>query len=520
MYTKLPFCFINFQDRGGCRLNLEYLLEGLSYECLKGHLDVEITGIQTDSRSIGAGDLFIALEGSTTDGHRYLSQAASQGAIAALVEKPKEGLNIDLESSVFQCVVHVHDLSRSLARLGSRFYENPSEAMTVVGITGTNGKTSVAQMLADALESQGKRVGVFGTIGNRIGDLTFETQNTTLEPVALQRLFRAAVDAGASHLIMEVSSHGLELGRVDHTQFKCAVFTNLTEDHLDFHGDMESYFQAKLRLFEMNQGTSVVNWEDAYGKRLVERLRASGKPVLTYGLSGECDFRAEGISWTPLGTEFTLKMPEAESKVCVPGLGRIQVFNTLAVFATLSVLGFETDAVIRSSGSLKAVPGRMERIEGLWPFDVFVDFAHTPDALRNVLEIAREMTRGKLHVLFGCGGDRDRMKRPVMGRLAATLADVVYLTSDNPRSETPESILTEILSGIPEALMNKVFVETDRRIAIQSAIHQLERGDILILAGKGHEPYQIIGSTKHHFDDREEALEALNISVASKNATI
>lgn len=516
MYTKLPFCFIDFQDRMWIQLNLECLLEGLSCECLKGQLNVEINGIQTDSRSIGPGNLFIAMEGITTDGHRFLSQAASQGAIAALVEKSKEALNLDLESSGFHCVVRVESLSRNLALLGSRFYENPSEAMTVIGITGTNGKTSVAQMLADALESLGKRVGVFGTIGNRIGDQTFETQNTTPEPVALQRLFRNAVNAGASHLIMEVSSHGLELGRVDHTHFKCAVFTNLTEDHLDFHGDMESYFQAKLRLFEMNQGIAVVNWEDAYGKRLVERLRASGKQVVTYGLSRVCDFRADEIAWTPLGTEFILNMPEDESKVCVPGLGRIQVFNALAVFATLSVLGFQTDAVIRSSGSLKAVPGRMERIDGIWPFDVFVDFAHTPDALRNVLEIAREMTKGKLRVLFGCGGDRDRIKRPVMGQLAATLADEVFLTSDNPRTESAESILAEVLAGIPETVMGKVLVEVDRHLAIQTAVRRLEEGDVLILAGKGHEPYQIIGTTKHHFDDREEALEALKAVMASK----
>lgn len=496
-------------------MKLECLLEGLSYECLKGRLDVEINGMQTDSRSIGTGDLFIALEGVTTDGHHYLSQASSQGAVAAFVEKTREELNFDLESSEFQCVVRVEALSGCLALLGSRFYKNPSEAMTVIGITGTNGKTSVAQMLADALESQGTRVGVFGTIGNRIGDQTFDTQNTTLEPVSLQRLFRTAVNAGTSHLIMEVSSHGLELGRVDHTRFSCAVFTNLTEDHLDFHGEMEAYFQAKLKLFEMNQGTAVVNWEDAYGKRLVERLRADGKPAVTYGLSQECDFSASEIAWTHKGTEFLLTMPGAKSKVCVPGLGRIQVFNALAVFAALYVLGFDSEAVIRAAGSLKAVPGRMERIEGNWPFDVFVDFAHTPDALRNVLEIVREMTRGKLHVLFGCGGDRDRMKRPVMGRLAATLADAVYLTSDNPRTETAESILKEILAGIPEAVRGKVLVEVDRRLAIQAAVKRLEKGDILILAGKGHEPYQIIGTTKYHFDDREEALEALKAIMVS-----
>ena len=497
-------------------LKLECLLEGLTFECLNGRLDVEINGMQTDSRSVGTGDLFIALEGVTTDGHNYLSQAARQGAAAAFVEKTKEALNQDLDSFGFQCVVRVEDLSGCLALLGSRFYENPSEAMTVIGITGTNGKTSVAQMLSDALESQGTRVGVFGTIGNRIGDQTFETQNTTLEPVSLQRLFRTAVNAGTSHLIMEVSSHGLELGRVDHTHFSCAVFTNLTEDHLDFHGDMESYFQAKLKLFDMNQGTAVVNWEDAYGKRLVERLRASGKPVVTYGLSQKCDFSASEIAWTYKGTEFLLNMPGTKSKVCVPGLGRIQVFNALAVFAALYVLGFDTDAVIRSAAGLNPVPGRMERIEGNWPYDVFVDFAHTPDALKNVLEIVREMTRGKLHVLFGCGGDRDRLKRPVMGRLAATLADAVYLTSDNPRTEPAESILSEILAGIPEALMGKVLVEIDRRNAIQAAIRRLEKGDVLILAGKGHEPYQIIGTTKYHFDDREEALEALKVVMASK----
>ncbi|WP_170829243.1 UDP-N-acetylmuramoyl-L-alanyl-D-glutamate--2,6-diaminopimelate ligase [Acidaminobacter hydrogenoformans] len=484
---------------------LKCLLDGLPYQCLMGDLDTEIKDLKTDSRKLEEGDLFIALKGLTTDGHAYLDQAANRGAVAALVERPLENPGI----LGLSCVVLVEGLSDQLALIGSRFYQEPSNALNVIGITGTNGKTSVAQMLADALESQGKRIGVLGTIGNRIGDQFFETQNTTLEPVGLQRLFRQAVDHDVTHLVMEVSSHGLALGRVDFTHFRCAVFTNLTEDHLDFHGDMEAYFQAKATLFTLNEGAAVINASDPYGKRLIEQLRRTGRPVLTYGVTGDCDFRASQISWTQTGTVFTLTMPDGQLKVQVPGLGRIQVLNALAVFAALSALGFNKEAIAASAGSLKAVPGRMERIKGSWPFDVFVDFAHTPDALKNVLEIARELTRGKLIVVFGCGGDRDRGKRPVMGRLAAELADQVYLTSDNPRSEDPEAILKEILAGIPEYFMDKVTVEDDRHLSIFLAVEGLQPGDVLIIAGKGHETYQIIGTTKHHFDDREEAERAL-----------
>lgn len=484
---------------------LKELLEGLSFQCLIGDMEIEISDLKTDSRNVESGDLFIAQKGVTTDGHAYLEQAADRGAAAALVERP---LTVG-EGSGFRCVVLVDALSKKLAFLGSRFYQEPSKSLSVIGITGTNGKTSVAQMLGNALESQGKRVGIFGTIGNRIGEQYFETQNTTLEPIALQRLFRRAVDHDVSHLVMEVSSHGLTLGRVDYTHFSCAIFTNLTEDHLDFHGDMEAYYKAKEKLFIVNEGTAVVNTSDPYGERLSEHLKTSGRPVLTYGLSSSCDFCATQITYTQKGTLFNLTMADGQFEVRIPGVGQFQVLNALAVFASMSALGFCAEAILDAAAHLKSVAGRMERLTGAWPFEVFVDFAHTPDALKNVLEISRTLTRGRLKVVFGCGGDRDRGKRPVMGRIATELADKVYLTSDNPRSEEPEEILKEILAGIPVNNMEKVTADPDRHKAITMAVRDLQPGDVLIIAGKGHEAYQIVGTTKFHFDDKEEAEQAL-----------
>jgi UDP-N-acetylmuramoyl-L-alanyl-D-glutamate--2,6-diaminopimelate ligase len=486
-------------------LKLDQLLEGLSYKCLNGSIEAEIHDMDTDSRSIGPGGLFIALKGSTSDGHDYLEQARARGAAGALVEHQVPGILPDVGFTV----VEVEHLSAQIAVIASRFYGQPSHHMSLIGITGTNGKTSVAQMLADAFESLEETVSVFGTIGNRIGHLLFETANTTMEPVALQRMFKKALDAGTTRLIMEVSSHGLDLGRVDHTRFSGAVFTNLTEDHLDFHPDMEAYFKAKVKLFEINEGSAVVNLDDPYGERLISMLRDAHKPVITYGLSETCDIRATDLLWKPGYTTYKLKTSDYEVEVAVPGLGRIQVYNSLAVFAVLVSLGYGQEEVLHASGALKSVPGRMERIQGDWPFDIFVDFAHTPDALRNVLEISRELTQSQLKVLFGCGGDRDRKKRPVMGKLAAMLADVIYLTSDNPRTEDPQRILEEILHGIPKAASAKVKVIPDRKNAIRTAIQSLKQGDVLLLAGKGHEPYQIIGHEKHHFDDREEALKAI-----------
>lgn len=486
-------------------LKLRDLLKFTSYECLYGDLDVEIMGVVTDSRRVRSGDLFIALKGATVDGCDYLGQAAVQGAAAALVERQVEPEIL----KGFGCVVLVEGLHSRLAELGARFFQQPSEQMEVIGITGTNGKTSVAQMLGDALETLDERVGVFGTIGNRILDQRYETQNTTLEPIELQRHFRKAADAGVTRLVMEVSSHGLELGRVDHTRFSLAIFTNLTEDHLDFHPTMEAYFLAKSKLFEMNHGISAINLDDPYGQRLVERLRALKKPVLTYGLSEACDVRAKEVVWTPAGTRFDLVADQLELTVAVPGLGKFQVYNALAVFTALLALGYDGTQLLEASKGFRAVPGRMEHLVGQWPFDVFVDFAHTPDALKNILEISRELTRGRLWVLFGCGGDRDRLKRPVMGRLAAEMADRVVLTSDNPRSESPEAILREIFEGIPEDLRQKAVVYVDRREAIRIAVQDLQPGDVLVLAGKGHETYQITGSQKEPFDDREEARHAL-----------
>jgi UDP-N-acetylmuramoyl-L-alanyl-D-glutamate--2,6-diaminopimelate ligase len=470
-------------------------------------MNVEISGIENDSRRVESGDLFVAVCGETVDGHDFLDSAVSRGASALLVDAEIFKGRMPQDSLI--TVVAMNNIKAQLSKIASHFYGHPSERFEVMGITGTNGKTSIAQMLADALESCGEEVAVFGTIGNRIGKTTYETTNTTLEPIALQRLFKTAADSGVTTLIMEVSSHGLELGRVDDTRFDGAIFTNLTEDHLDFHPDMEAYFQAKKKLFLMNHGVSIINADDAYGLRLAAELRTAGKSVLTYGMSVGRDVYASEVVWLTGATRYRLRTPDFETEVTVSGLGRIQVYNTLAVFAALYARGFTALSLITVSKQLKGVPGRMERIDGNRPYDVFVDFAHTPDALKNVLSISRELTQGRLKVVFGCGGDRDRKKRPIMGAIASELADEIFITSDNPRTENPAVILDEVVSGVQPDQHSKVQIEMDRRKAIYMAVLGLKVGDVLVIAGKGHETYQIIGREKFHFDDREIAVMAL-----------
>lgn len=488
-------------------MTLETLLTGLPFTCLKGALDVEISDIENDSRRVGKGALYIALRGATVDGHVFLQNAIACGAVAVLIESEKYAEALQNDNDI--TIVVLEKPVQYLALLASKFFGYPSERMNIIGITGTNGKTSVAQMISDALGSFGEKTAVFGTIGNRIGNSFYETSNTTLEPIALQRLFKKAADEGISTLVMEVSSHGLELGRVNETRFTCAVFTNLTEEHLDFHETMEAYYQAKKRLFLINQGISIINVDDAYGLRLSEELMLLGKPVLTYGLAERCDFNASDVVWLSDGTRYLLKMPEFHSEVKVCGFGRIQVYNTLAVFAVLHAMGYSSKSLVEAAAYLRSVPGRMEHVGEQKEADVFVDFAHTPDALKNVLLISRELTKGQLKVVFGCGGDRDRKKRPMMGRIASSLADEMIITSDNPRTEDPDAILLEIMDGVVQEKKSEVRINRDRKEAIRAAVLGLKQGDVLVVAGKGHENYQIIGREKFHFDDREEVLKAL-----------
>lgn len=489
-------------------MTIEELLRGVDGNRYGTCENANIKEVCNDSRHAKENMCFIAIKGYHFDAHDALSSVYDQGCRVMVVENIEKARTVLTQhKDVF--VYEVTSTLEAMATIASNFYQHPSEHFSVIGITGTNGKTSIAQLLGNALETSGKMVGVLGTTGNRIGQQFYPTSNTTVESLKLQWLFKEMKKQSVDACIMEVSSHALSLHRVDQTDFNIAIFTNLTEDHLDFHLDMEAYYQAKKKLFLMNRGASIINVDDPYGKRLYEELRPLKAQVFGYGLSEDSDYSAEQIQAWHDGSSFKFCGPNIELSVDSPIPGTIYVYNVLAVLATLHQLGFDKTDLQLAVKSIRPVSGRLEVVPNTLNASIIVDYAHTPDALEKVLMVCREFTEGKLTVVFGCGGDRDKSKRPLMGNIAANLADCVILTNDNPRTEEPERILEDILAGIDPLLMNKVRVIDDRRKAIAEGVALICEKDTLLIAGKGHENYQIIGETKHHFDDREEASKAL-----------
>ncbi len=468
---------------------------------------VEITGLAYDSRRVGPGSLFFCVTGLTTDGHDFAPQAVSQGAAALVVERPL-GLGVP--------EVTVESARAAMAPAAARFYGDPTAALDVVGITGTNGKTTTAFLLRSLLEGAGRRCGLLGTVTSVVGGARVEAERTTPEAIDLQRTFRAMLDAGDAACAMEVSSHALSLHRADAVHWAAAVFTNLTQDHLDFHPTMEDYFAAKRRLFEAAPGAAVINLDDPYGWRL-----AAERPgAITFALDHPADYGATDLRGGADGSRFVAHGPgfEAELRLALPG--RFNVSNLLAAVAAARVLGVQDDTIPGAVAAAGRVPGRFEPVDEGQGFAVLVDYAHTPDSLANVLRAARELAAGgegarramagapggRVIVVFGCGGDRDRAKRPLMGEIAARLADVVVVTSDNPRSEDPEAIIAQIVAGAGSGVEAIV----DRRAAIGRALELAGPGDVVVIAGKGHEHGQeLAGGRKVPFDDVAVAREAL-----------
>jgi len=461
--------------------------------------EIDIEGIEFDSRRVGGGELFVCLEGLASDGHDFAAAAVSDGARALVVRRRIPGI-----PEVPQVVVP--DTREALALLAARFYGDPSRGLATVGVGGTNGKTTVTQLLAAIGETTGKRCAVFGTLGNRIGGAVQPSGFTTPEAPQVQRLLREAVAAGTDWAVMEVSSHALDQKRVFGIDFAVVVFTNLSHDHLDYHGDMASYGEVKSRLYfpetrgSKREAVAVLNIEDPLGRELAERV--SG-PVRTYGFTGAAAYRALDLHTTPAGTRYRLETPEGVAAVDLPLLGRFNVLNALAAQAAAMALGATLDEAAAGLASTVRVPGRMDVVPGSREFLVVVDFAHTPDALTHALEAAREFTTGRVLLVFGCGGDRDRAKRPVMGAIAARLADAAWVTSDNPRTEDPERILDEILAGAKGGDLER---ESDRGRAIERALRSARPGDTVLIAGKGHETVQVLGDAKRPFDDRAVAM--------------
>lgn len=497
-------------------MKLTKVLSDLPYKIVQGETEIDIRNITNDSRLAEEGSLFIAISGYHVDGHDFIRQVAEKGCRCVIVQRPMEDLKITHPNV---CVILVENTLEAMAKISSNFYGKPSESFNLIGVTGTNGKTSIAQLIGGCLESVGKKTAVLGTTGNRIGERMYPTSNTTVESIKLQWLFKEMENYPIDTCIMEVSSHALKLHRVDETAYDYAIFTNLTEDHLDFHSDMEDYYKTKKLLFQRAQKACLINIDDAYGKRLFEELKAEGHDcVYSYGIESATDFQAVNIQAWHDGSSFTYKTKQWTLTIDIPIPGKIYVYNVLAVLGVLELMNLDEAELMLAVKAIKPVSGRLEVVPNGIGATIVVDYAHTPDALQKVIDVCREFTAKKLFVIFGCGGDRDKFKRPVMGRYAVEGADYVVITNDNPRTEEPSAIIADILEGISEEDKEKYRIEMDRRKAIEWATQQLETGDTLIIAGKGHENYQIIGETKHHFDDREEAAKALLYKRGSSEA--
>jgi UDP-N-acetylmuramoyl-L-alanyl-D-glutamate--2,6-diaminopimelate ligase len=458
-----------------------------------GAPEVEISALAYSSNSVTPGALFFCVPGFTSDGHDFAPEAVRRGA-AALVTQRR------LDLGVPELVVD--DVRAAMGPAAARFYGDPTAELDVVGITGTNGKTTTAFLVRHLLEAAGRQAGLLGTVKRVVGGVEEDVERTTPEAIDLQATFRRMLDAGDRAAAMEVSSHALELGRVAGIRFACRVFTNLTQDHLDFHETMDAYFAAKRRLFEA-PGPSVVNVDDEHGRRIAAEVEA-----VTFGIENDADYRAREIEFDFAGSSFILDTPDGPVEVESPLAGLFNVLNVVGAIAAVRTLGVEEISL----EGFERVPGRFEPVDEGQDFGVLVDYAHTPDSLENVLRTARELTRGRLHVVFGAGGDRDPTKRPLMGRAARELADRVLVTSDNPRSEQPEAIIDQIMEGAGAGAER----DADRRRAIGRAIADAEPGDVVVIAGKGHEQGQEFEhGRKEPFDDKTVAREALRSRVTT-----
>jgi UDP-N-acetylmuramoyl-L-alanyl-D-glutamate--2,6-diaminopimelate ligase len=473
-------------------VRLAELVRELDSARVIGNADIEIALLAYDSRKARPGTLFFCVPGERADGHEFAAAAVEAGAVGLVVER-------ELELDVVQVVVP--DARAAMASLAARFWGDPTAELKVVGVTGTNGKTTTAFLVREILEAAGTRCGLLGTVKQVVGGDEEEVERTTPEAIDLQATFRRMVEGGDEACVMEVSSHALALHRCDAIHFDVALFTNLTQDHLDFHGGMEEYFLSKRRLFEMGPETAIVNVDDPYGRRLAEEVEC-----LTFSAEGaEADYTARNVRFDAAGATFTVG-EEMQARTALPG--HFNVANALGALAAAVALGVGPDAAASGLAQAPPPPGRFEPVDEGQGFAVVVDYAHTPDSLENVLRAARRLTSGRLIAVFGAGGDRDRDKRPKMGRAGAEYSDLAVVTSDNPRSEDPDAIVAEVVAGIGEGA--ELEVEPDRRAAIALALRRARPGDAVVIAGKGHEQGQEFeGGRKVPFDDREVAREEL-----------
>lgn len=480
------------------------LLHGLALE------DRDILSIEYDSRKTTAGSVFVAVAGLESDGHNYINDAVQKGAAAVVISADRADEFREFAGKGTALLLS-DDTRKSLSRLSAVFCGNPSQKLHVTGVTGTNGKTSITYLLESIFAENNIKCAVMGTINYRWGGREAEAPNTTPESREIQYMLRQMLDEGVTHVIMEVSSHALELNRVDDVAFDNAVFTNLTGDHIDFHKTMDNYFSAKRRFFDLlnespkSDKTAIINIDDSYGEIIARDCEKMNFRTVTFGFSGSAAIKAhdKSVENRITGLAYTFEDSGNKRALKLKLAGKFQAHNSLAAYASAVNSGLASETVCAGMEKLESVPGRLQVLDAGKGFFMVVDYAHTPDALLKLLQSVAEMEHNRIIALFGCGGDRDRTKRPVMGGIAAENSDFAIVTSDNPRTENPDDIIKDILAGINKT---NYMVESDREKAIEKAVNMAEPGDIIVIAGKGHEDYQIIGKTKRHFDDREMAL--------------
>ncbi|HEY1476863.1 MAG TPA: UDP-N-acetylmuramoyl-L-alanyl-D-glutamate--2,6-diaminopimelate ligase [Chthoniobacterales bacterium] len=484
-------------------MQLADLIQGLRAISIHGPVDREITGVRYDSRRVGPGNLFVAVRGACFDGHSFIEQAVDRGAVAIIGEET--GLSKRATTIV------VPNSREALARLAATYYGDPSRKLKVIGVTGTNGKSTTTFLVKHLLERANQSTGLIGTVQYEIGERVLPAQRTTPESLDLQELLSQCVEAGCRNVVLEVSSHALCQGRASEIAFDVGAFTNLTQDHLDFHHGMKEYFEAKARLFDSvrdnqkKERSAVINIDDPYGQQLVARF-GRDLPIFTYGMGARAEFRASNFKVEMNGTSYQLNAKEKSYLVRLPLIGRFNIYNSLAALAVAHAVGADLRTSVLALASAPQIPGRLEAVPAKRQFQVFVDYAHTDDALMNVVRTCRELHPNRLILVFGCGGNRDRIKRSLMGTVADQYADYAILTSDNPRKEDPEAIVRDIEAGFKRKNYEKI---VDRKEAISRAIALAQPKDIVLIAGKGHEKYQEFSDYTIPFDDVEVAARAL-----------
>lgn len=488
-----------FKQASNINMKLKDIINNCKVIDVKGNLELDINSIEFDSRKVNETTLFVCIKGYSVDGHSFIKTAYNQGTRAFLVQDDVE----ILEDCTY---IKVENTRQAMATVSSNLNNNPTKELKVIGVTGTNGKTSISTFLKELLTLNNSKVGLVGTISIDNGKEIIQSKNTTPESADLQKHFRTMIDSGCEYCAMEVSSHSLMLNRVDSTEFKIGLFTNLTPDHLDFHNNLDEYRDAKELLFHKTTQANVINIDDEGGKVIASNIKSLETPLYTYGIDNKADFMAKDIKINASGTSYRLVTPTYEADIFIPVPGKFTVYNTLAVIAGCYLLNIPIATIQEGLAKTKGVPGRFETVQNDKGIHVIIDYAHTPDALENVINTARGFSTNRIITVFGCGGDRDNSKRPLMGAIAERLSDIAILTSDNPRTEDPNRIINHVLDGMST---NKYEVVIDRKEAIKRAIEIAQKDDIILIAGKGHEDYQIIGTEKIHFDDKEVAMSFL-----------